>query len=103
MPNPFDWLFPCKQCAQLLAEVQLLRADVGHLASQLTTTEHTIMSALSDAVARITTSVQTEIAAVIAALNQTPPDVSAAVDQLNRLSDNLDAETAAVTPPPPTP
>jgi ABC-type transporter Mla subunit MlaD len=47
--------------------------------------------------------VQTEIAAVIAALNQTPPDVTAAVDQLNRLSDNLDAETAAVTPPPPTP
>jgi ABC-type transporter Mla subunit MlaD len=96
MPNPFEWLFPCKQCAQLLAEVQLLRADLPHM-------ETRIMSALSDAVARITTSVQTEIAAVIAALNQTPPDVTAAVDQLNRLSDNLDAETAAVTPPPPTP
>jgi ABC-type transporter Mla subunit MlaD len=63
--------------------------------------ETRIMSALSDAVARITESVQNEIAAVIAALNQSPPDVSAAVDQLNALSDKLDAETSAVKPPSP--
>jgi outer membrane protein TolC len=58
-----------------------------------------IMSELNDAVTRITTSVQTEIAAVVAALSAINPDVTAAVAQLNALSDKLDAETAAVTPP----
>lgn len=60
-----------------------------------------IMSAISDAVTRITASTQAEIAAVLAALNASPPDVAAAVTQLNALSDTLDAETAALTPPGP--
>lgn len=57
------------------------------------------MSELNDAVARITTSVQNEIAAVVAKLNTPNPDVVAAIKQLNGLSDALDAETAALNPP----
>lgn len=61
--------------------------------------EERIMSELNDAVTRITTSVQNEIAAVVTKLNTPNPDVAAAVRQLNGLSDALDAETAALNPP----
>jgi ABC-type transporter Mla subunit MlaD len=108
MPNPFEWLFPCKQCAQLLAELQLMRVELGHLATQLSTTEHTLMSALEDlqaAVARLAASTSAEIKAVsdkLASLggSASDADVEAAVTQLNATADALDAEAASLAPPP---
>lgn len=76
---------------------ELIVARIDHRFHQW---ERFIMSELNDAVTRITTSVQNEIAAVVAALNAPNPDVAAAVTQLNALSDKLDAETTAVTPAP---
>lgn len=55
-----------------------------------------IMSELNDAVTRITASVQNEIDAVVAKLQQANPDVAAAITQLNSLSDKLDAETGSL-------
>jgi len=102
MPSPFAFLFPpCKQCAQLLAEVQLLRADLNHM-------ETRVMSALTDlqaAVARLAASTSAEIKAVsdkLASLggSASDADVEAAVTQLNATADALDAEAAALAPPP---
>jgi ABC-type transporter Mla subunit MlaD len=108
MPNPFDWLFPCRQCAQLLAELQLMRVELGHLATQLSTTEHTLMSALEDlqaAVARLAASTSAEIKAVadkLASLGDgvSSADVESAVASLNTTADTLDAEAASLVPPP---
>ncbi len=60
--------------------------------------EENIMSALDDAVARITLSVQKEIQQVVDLLNAPNPDVDAAVASLNALSDSLDADDAPASP-----
>lgn len=74
---------------------------IEEITERINSLEDRIMSALTDAVTRITTSTQNEIAAVIAALSGANPDVTAAIAQLTTLADHLDAETAALAPPPP--
>lgn len=69
------------------------------------------MSALTDlqtSVAALNTSVSNELAAISSKLSGlgdsvAAADVEAAVTQLNTLKSNLDAETAALTGPPPAP
>lgn len=62
--------------------------------------EETLMTALDDAVAAITLSVQNEVARVIATLGGSNPDVAAAITQLTALSATLDATDVAPPPPP---
>lgn len=108
MPSVFDRLF-CRQCAQALAEIQLLRADLGRLAEQASQSEIKQMSALTDlqaAVARLAASTSAEIKAVADKLSSlgnggvSAADVEAAVTSLNATADTLDAEAASLAAPP---
>lgn len=58
------------------------------------------MSALSDAVANLTTAVTNEIAAIKAVLSQPNPDIADAIAKIDTLTANLNAETAELQPPP---
>lgn len=108
--SPLDYLFPSRKlCAQLLAEIVLLRTDLGRLAEQVSQSEIKQMSALTDlqaAVARLAASTSAEIKAVADKLSSlgnggvSPDDVEAAVASLNQTADTLDAETASLLPSP---
>lgn len=52
---------------------------------------------LTAAVKRLNDSTKAELAAIAAKLSGDNPDIAAAVTQINTLSDQLDAETAALT------
>jgi len=89
----FDWLKPhsCKQCAQLLAEVQALRA-------QLSTIGENIMATLADLAAQVA-QVQTVNASAIALLQGLKTALDAAIAsgdpaQLQALSDALAKDNA---------
>lgn len=85
--NPIEW-FALKVGDHIVTRINL----------RILQSEAKVMSALTDAVARITKSVSDETVAVEAAIAAGDPDAAAAVTQLNALSDALDAVTAKFTP-----